>query len=717
VRCIGIRVPGYDGCLAHLNDADRARVFERLKPGSNLDASGTTFTTDLLNALLKPITDPKNRRATFGEAKFERTTFGEAVDLRHASFIGAPTFEKAEFYGAAHFDDSSFGQPPIFDGAIFSGPARFDNATLQGCASFRAAKFNDDATFSEATFEESPDGTCADFDDAAFAGYANFEGANFKGQGVFLEDFYGAVTFMNAKFNDHASFGGTSFNGSANFQDAEFAKGAGFECDFGGDALFSGAQFDGEASFLRATFDGRATFWQTAFRGEALFNWTTFDSRSLPTFGGAEFLDAVEFRDVDFKTDIDFDGAEFYRTPDLASTEFRKLASFKGVFLHDMVILGPLRAKSLDLSELRAGTGVSVRCSVEEIVASNMHCPEGLNLQLDGSVHVDASQTRSVTDITFNYVDGQLTIADAAFASPTIIATPTALSGDLVVSKRVFPAPRLVALERVDAQNLTLSGLDLGACRLLSCYNRDKLHIEGPLQFIEPPTTARWTRRQALADEHYWRARFDRRPDGWFPTECRRAGEKTPRYMRGERKSKDALLEASRIQGVYRDLRKGREDAKDEPSAADFYYGEMEMRRLSARPGGFERILLTVYWALSGYGLRAARALTALIILLTVGTVGFATVGFAPSNRVEFRPAEQTAPSQPVIYRQVTVPGSRPGWGAAVDQSVNSATALLRPTVPRPLTGVGQAVEGALRLLGPILLGLAILAVRGRVKR
>jgi hypothetical protein len=30
---------------------------------------------------------------------------------------------------------------------------------------------------------------------------------------------------------------------------------------------------------------------------------------------------------------------------------------------------------------------------------------------------------------------------------------------------------------------------------------------------------------------------------------------------------------------LYRALRKAQEDAKDEPGAADFYYGEMEMRR------------------------------------------------------------------------------------------------------------------------------------------
>jgi hypothetical protein len=39
------------------------------------------------------------------------------------------------------------------------------------------------------------------------------------------------------------------------------------------------------------------------------------------------------------------------------------------------------------------------------------------------------------------------------------------------------------------------------------------------------------------------------------------------------------VLEPGQIAGLYRALRKGREDVKDEPGAADFYYGEMEMRR------------------------------------------------------------------------------------------------------------------------------------------
>jgi hypothetical protein len=62
-------------------------------------------------------------------------------------------------------------------------------------------------------------------------------------------------------------------------------------------------------------------------------------------------------------------------------------------------------------------------------------------------------------------------------------------------------------------------------------------------------------------------------------------------------------LQPERLAALYRQLRKAQEDAKNEPGAADFYYGEMEMRRhaTTAHPG--ERVLLFLYWLTSGYGL------------------------------------------------------------------------------------------------------------------
>ena len=60
------------------------------------------------------------------------------------------------------------------------------------------------------------------------------------------------------------------------------------------------------------------------------------------------------------------------------------------------------------------------------------------------------------------------------------------------------------------------------------------------------------------------------------------------------------MLWAGQIAELYRAFRKGGEDAKDEPDAADFYYGEMEMRRHAGGRGEVyrgqvERAILTLY--------------------------------------------------------------------------------------------------------------------------
>src|SRR5512132_3081652 len=68
-----------------------------------------------------------------------------------------------------------------------------------------------------------------------------------------------------------------------------------------------------------------------------------------------------------------------------------------------------------------------------------------------------------------------------------------------------------------------------------------------------------------------------------------------------------SVLGAKRIAGLYRALRKDYEDSKNEPGAADFYYGEMEMRRLASATAWGERVILTLYWLVSGYGLRGMR--------------------------------------------------------------------------------------------------------------
>ncbi len=198
---------------------------------------------------------------------------------------------------------------------------------------------------------------------------------------------------------------------------------------------------------------------------------------------------------------------------------------------------------------------------------------------------------------------------------------------------------------------------------------------------------------------------------------------------------------ALEIAGIYRDLRKGLEDAKDEPGAADFYYGEMEMRRLAARrsrhqqsdssgakrrrPSWTERRLLDAYWAVSGYGLRAWRALTALTILLFGCAVVLTLPAFAHLTLPPQQVASVNLRTGAVRYSPITQPSVKTGptaaapFGTSLEFTATESLTLIRASGTPLLqtSGVGTVLDIAVRLLAPLPVGLALLAVRGRTRR
>jgi hypothetical protein len=227
---------------------------------------------------------------------------------------------------------------------------------------------------------------------------------------------------------------------------------------------------------------------------------------------------------------------------------------------------------------------------------------------------------------------------------------------------------------------LTLSNVNLEECRFFAAHGLDELRIDRVV-FPRPPNTWRWTRRQTIAEEHDWRAHVTK-AKGW--TSHRVSQYEFPPWP----PQPAAELEPDEVAGLYRQLRKGREDSRDEPGANDFYYGEMEMRR---RGGPWaERLILWAYWLVAGYGLRASRALLALTLTILVGAITLALWGFRPTN----------------------------SYGHALLFALQSSISLLRPaTPPGHETGAGQVIEIILRLAGPLFFGLALIALRGRVKR
>ena len=239
--------------------------------------------------------------------------------------------------------------------------------------------------------------------------------------------------------------------------------------------------------------------------------------------------------------------------------------------------------------------------------------------------------------------------------------------------------PRIESLRRSDVGNLLLSNVDLAGCHFYGTHRLDQLRIDGDPTYATEPPAWRWTPRRVLAEEAEIRVR-----GGESDWKSARTSPTDPSRWRSERH-----LRPGDVAALYRAMRQGQEQRKDEPGAADFYYGEMEMRRRAA--SGVERKLLWLYWVVSGYGLRASRALAALAVTVVLFGLAYHAVGLDPD--------------QP-LYRAGLF-------------SLESTSSLFRtpPTPKLELTAWGEVLQVVERLVGPLFFALIVLSVRGRVKR
>jgi uncharacterized protein YjbI with pentapeptide repeats len=576
---------------------------------------------------------------------------GGPVDLRgtviSAELIGEVLAATRTGGGAAVLGDARFDRVP------FSGFAGFDEVQFTGGAWFSGAEFSRPAAFGGARFSGP-----AWFGEARCSGTAGFNGAEFSGPAV----------FSGARFSGDAWFGEARFSGPAGFNGAEFSGDAWFgEARFSGDARFDEAEFSDTARFYGAQFSRDAGFGEAQFSGPARFD-------------GAQFSGDAKFVGSQFSGDARFGGSQFSRAgalgPLLGATNLiLDRVSFAGAMIIDVA------TPRLSCVETSFQQGATVRARYAEIV-------------LDGAVFATPSTLAYAEDIFSRPA------ADPAGEGPLFDETPLHTTG---------PRPRVLSLRRVDVSTLVLADVDLSACLFQGAHHLDQLRIEGARPFASTPAgwkfgrvggqgvpVWRWTRRQTLAEEHQWRAgrRLPAAPSGrphpqlvgWFGSEVQAP------WLAGHTGRRVQPLRPGRVAVLYRGLRKAQEDSKDEPGAADFYYGEMEMRRLaSATPWG-ERVILTLYWLVSGYGLRGLRAL-AWLLAVVVGLAG--------------------------LLQAIGFNGGDPGFRDALIYAAQSTISIAsgNKALTEHVSWAGEVLRIALRLVGPVLLGLALLAVRNRVKR
>jgi uncharacterized protein YjbI with pentapeptide repeats len=434
------------------------------------------------------------------------------------------------------------------------------------------------------------------FRDTRFSGVAPFGRARFTRDVSFIgAKFLGIATFGRARFLGRAQLGGAQFDSTAEFDSAKFDKGASFGgVRFKGGAKFDRAHFRGTgASFGGAQFGGAAWFGDAEFKDVAWFDHTQFSG--VASFDGARFHRA-RFDAARFNSDARFAGVQVSR-----SANFDQ-ARFEGDWLGPFACTGPVWVQNAAVSQ-----PTRLQISAHDLYLCGTRFDAAAVLRL----------RHAQVDLTDVALGGPLTVASQStpFVIKGGLLNEQNLSEDLVVSVR--------NLSGVDAANLVLTDVDLSRCLFSGAYHLDQIRFEGRCAFAHAPRgrrwgwtlppMRRWTKRKVLAEEHAWRAaqlpgrsKLARRgwdePDGGISQALARLSSP----VRPESTAGLAVL--------YRQLRKALEDGKDEPGAADFYYGEMEARRHDPETPLGERLLLHGYWLLSGYALRASRALGALTV-------------------------------------------------------------------------------------------------------
>lgn len=614
-----------------------------------------------------------------------RKTRVSPLALRHCR-IHTLRASGATFTGDAHFDMVTFVDAADFSGANFARDAGFDRATFIGAARFRGATFTGTARFNFATITGD-----AGFDRTTFSREAQFAGVAFTGP----------AGFGRATFDGSAGFHRATFKSVAHFTDATFAAGV----------TFDGVAFNSDAGFVRAIVTGNASFTGATFAGDAWFGSATFAGDA--GFARATFIRAVRFEGAVAGT-FRLSGAEFHSAD--AGPWVAANVLLAGAVFHSRTRVA-VAAVEIDGSRLQAREGVHLVAAAGAVDLTDAEF-------LRRSILAHSADEKTVRWSAKRNADPHrpdqppLTRHTGMTARPEAVPLVQLLGKVLGSPER--PRSRVVSLRRATAGDLVLSGVDLQDCGFAGAHGLDKLRIDATCSYGRPPrwwvdTLRPFTRRRIIAEEARWRQTHTA---GWGPSTAADAPT------------------AAEIAGLYRDLRKGLEDSKDEPGAADFYYGEMEMRRLAMRehrgrrhiapdqqqPSWVEHLLLDAYWALSGYGLRAWRALASLAVLLTVCAALFTLPVFAyppdPPSRVaavDLRTGAVRYEGDPesAVGRHTTAT-----FGKAFEFTARESLFLTRSGTPvLATTGWGSALDIGLRLLAPLLLGLAVLAVRGRTKR
>jgi len=351
---------------------------------------------------------------------------------------------------------------------------------------------------------------------------------------------------------------------------------------------------------------------------------------------------------------LNLNGAQLDGTLDLSDSECTGFTG-EGFAVRTANRLGPFAVTSLHLARATFNSRILIEVRADEVNLSSAAFDQGGLIVVDrAKVHLE--QLR--------------------------LGGPLRVSGPVGSNHK----PQILALRNADAGKMSFANVDLSRCSFQSAHGLGTVEIESTVSFSSAPWWAGG--RRFIADEYAWRSSAGRvHRVGWKLADVY-VGPALPKPTRGSHQPVLLQpLEADQVASIYRDLRRSLEAKSDMPSAADFYYGEMEMRRWSAGRPLLERVLVWCYWLVSGYGLRAGRALVWWLFLVSIGAWSLFRFGIAP----------------PVSAQLAILSAIRAAFPGFPTQS--------------SLTVEGQWIETVLRVFGAIFIALFIIAARSMVMR
>lgn len=470
------------------------------------------------------------------------------------------------------------------------------------------------------------------------------------------------------------------------FEGAEFVGPVDFSgIHFRGPALFDGAIFRDIAKFDSATFEDHADFDNVRFLGPTSFDQTIFEDHA--GFQDATFSSMVSFAQAKFRTHADFD-----------RTVFKSDASFQEATFQLSRRLGPIRAeKKLSLDGCVFGERLLVEIEAETLSAQAAFFADGVRLSVRRAA---------------------IYLNEADFGRASTLSSAADLLADAEKFDEAPPSERqarLITIRAAQVARLSLSDLDLRACRFFGAHGLESLIVEPSCRWPRTPPGRRCIDREMIAEEHHWRCdRENRSTKRRWAQRGHWTAHATDPCDWPDSRSRGEPLHPADLATLYRALRKAREDNKDQAGAGDLYYGEMEMRRVTPLPDGrgkiralCDRAIITSYWLLSGYGLKASRAFFAWLCVIVAAGYGLYEWGIIPTP-VDASSKHPAQPADAITFQR------------ALLFSLENTSSLIRLAhLPKgyELQPSGEVLQVIIRLVGPLLIGLWLLALRARVKR